>query len=223
MSSGGWFRVYDEVLDDPKVQKLSGDDFKSWVNLLCLARRNNGVLPDLDSIAFALRMSVDGARTVLERLLNATLIDRRNGGADGAHYAPHGWEKRQYKSDGSTERVKRFRNRYKDVSETGPETETETETERKKRSNRSKAAAPLVFDGKVIHLNRPDFDCWRKAFPDLDLMAILQARDDWLDREADEGLRKRWFIPTSNYLANLQQKATAAKREPSYDRDRITV
>jgi len=31
-----WFRMYAEVLDDPKVQRLSGDEFKAWVNILCL-------------------------------------------------------------------------------------------------------------------------------------------------------------------------------------------
>lgn len=93
--------------------------------------------------------------------------------------------------------------------------------EEKEESNRADGAAPLVFSGKVIRLNQADFAQWRRAYPDVDLMATLQARDDWLNTEADAKTRKRWFIATSNHLANLQQKATAAKR--SYDRDRITV
>ncbi len=122
-----WFRMYAEVLNDPKVQRLSGDDFKDWVNLLCLASQNDGRLPDLEDIAFALRRSPDGALTVLERCLNAGLIDRRSGGDSGWHYAPHGWDERQYKSDTSTERVKRFRQRSKTVSETPPDTDTDTD------------------------------------------------------------------------------------------------
>ena len=122
-----WFRLHDEILDDPKVQRLSGEDFKAWINLLCLASRNNGRLPAVEDIAFALRTSSDGAQTVLERLLNGGLIERRSGGADGAHYAPHNWNERQYKSDTSTDRVKRFRERSKTATETPPDTETETE------------------------------------------------------------------------------------------------
>lgn len=122
-----WFRYYDEALDDPKVQRLDGDTFKAWVNLLCLASRNGGVLPAIEDIGFALRISANDARTLVERLLNATLIDRLSGGPNGSRYAPHGWDERQYKSDTSTDRVKRFRKRSKPVPETPPESDTETE------------------------------------------------------------------------------------------------
>jgi hypothetical protein len=218
MARGGWFRMYDELLDDPKVQKLPGGDFKAWVNLLCLARRNEGFLPPVEDIAFALRIDLIGARSLLDRLAIGGLIDSHKGGPNGARIAPHGWHERQYKSDTSSERVKRFRERYKDVSETPPETETE-----KSRSNRANGAARLVFEGRVIRLNERDFEQWEKAFPDLNLRATLQARDDWLVSEADDRTRKRWFISTSTHLKNLQQDFTAAKRERHHDRDRITV
>lgn len=85
-------------------------------------------------------------------------------------------------------------------------------------------AAPYAFEGRVIRLTRPDFDQWRQSYPDLDLPAVLQSRDDWLVGEADEATRKKWFVATSNHLKNLQQRATTGKREAqSYDRDRITV
>ena len=124
-----WFRMYDEVLDDPKVQKLSGDDFKAWVNLLALASRHDGRLPDLEAVAFALRIDLIAAGSLADRLRIAGLFDTRKGGANGSYIAPHGWEKRQYKSDTSTERVKRFRNAAKAVSETAPETPPDTDTD----------------------------------------------------------------------------------------------
>ena len=122
-----WFRLYAEVLNDPKVQKLAPEDFRSWVNLLCLACENDGKIPSVSDVSFALRMSEDGVLTLLERLSSGTLIDRMSGGPDGWHYAPHCWAKRQYKSDTSTERVKRFRERSATVSETPPEADTDTE------------------------------------------------------------------------------------------------
>jgi|GEM_PF-1985025 len=80
-------------------------------------------------------------------------------------------------------------------------------TEEEKKEVTAQGAAPLVFEGKVIKLNQRDFDQWQRAYPALDLMAVLQARDDWLVTEADDKLRKKWFIATSNHLANLQQRA----------------
>lgn len=124
-----WFRLYDALLDDPKVQRLPAEDFKGWVNLLCLASRNEGKLPPIADIAFALRLDESAVSTLLERLLNGGLIEARNGGANGKHYAPYKWEERQYKSDTSTDRVKRFRQRSETVTETPPETEAETEKE----------------------------------------------------------------------------------------------
>ena len=140
-----WFRLYAEVVNDPKVQRLPCEDFRAWINLLCLAAENDGRLPSIDDIAFALRMGADGALTVVERLSNAGLIDRLNGGPNGYHYAPHGWAKRQYKSDTSTERVKRFRQRSETVSETPPETEADTDTESKRVTNVTLVRPPDLF------------------------------------------------------------------------------
>lgn len=209
-----WFRLYDEILDDPKVQKLSPADFKGWINLLCLASRHNGKLPPNSDICFALRETLDAVSTLLERLLSGGLIERRCGGTDGAHYAPYKWSERQYKSDTSTGRVKRFRERSKAVTETPPDTETEAETERRKKETPNGAYA---FVGNVVRLKPDQFDKWRQAFPDLDLTARLQQRDDWLSSSADEPTKKKWFIATSNWLAKLQSEATAEARAPVWD------
>jgi hypothetical protein len=127
-----WFRLYNEVLDDPKVQKLSGPDFKLWVNVLCLAARHDGRLPPESDVGFALRLEPKATAAILLRLSKAGLIDMVEG-----VLIPHGWNDRQYKSDVSTDRVKRFRKRSGNVSldvskqldETPPETEADTETE----------------------------------------------------------------------------------------------
>lgn len=124
-----WFRMYDEILEDPKVQKLPDDLFKAWVNCLALASRHGGTLPSVPDIAFAFRMPENAVITLLDRLSNATLIDRVNGGPNGWRYAPHSWAKRQYKSDTSTPRVKRFREKKGALHETAPEAEADTDTD----------------------------------------------------------------------------------------------
>ena len=125
-----WFRVYVDLVDDPKVQRLDPALFKALINLWCLASANDGALPPIDEIAFKLRMKREKAQRVLTELRAAGLIDDDERGA-----RPHNWDERQFTSDGSTPRVKRFRERRRNVSpavsETGPESETEAEAERK--------------------------------------------------------------------------------------------
>src|SRR4051812_13144243 len=101
-----WFRLYDEVLDDPKVQRLPDRTFKTWINILCAASRNGGVVPPLKDLAFLLRRDEAKLFTEMAALSVAGLLDD----ADGK-VTPHNWSGRQFQSDGSTERVKRFRER----------------------------------------------------------------------------------------------------------------
>lgn len=99
-----WFRFYEDALDDPKVQRLSGDAFKVWVNILCVASRNSGLLPARCDLAFALRKSEKAADEAVAELVAAGLIDMTDAGP-----TPHNWSGRQYVSDTSYERVKRHR------------------------------------------------------------------------------------------------------------------
>lgn len=85
---------------------------------MCLASKNEGVLPPFEDMALLLRMKREKLQPELETLINAGLLDHSDAGI-----MPHNWSGRQYKSDVSTERVKRFRNEQRNVSETPPDTE----------------------------------------------------------------------------------------------------
>ena len=125
-----WFRVYDDLVDDPKVQRLDPSLFKALINLWCLASANDGVLPPIDEIAFKLRMKPEKAQRVLTELTAAGLIDDDETGA-----RPHNWDARQFMSDGlnvTSETFqgtaqKRFTGRFRN----DPRDRTETEAERK--------------------------------------------------------------------------------------------
>lgn len=99
-----WFRLYAETLDDIKVQSLPPELFKAWVNLLCLANLHGGRLPAVEEIAFRLRVPTAEAQRIIDALLERGLLDRL-----GAWLAPHNWDVRQFRSDCSTERVRRHR------------------------------------------------------------------------------------------------------------------
>jgi len=129
-----WFRFYDEALNDPKVQSLPPALFKAWVNLLCIASKNDGRLPYIEDIAFGLRVKNEAAEKIVRKLTALELLDWVD---DKSCLEPHNWPERQFKSDNSTARVrehrklKRFSNVSPAVTETPPE-QNRTETERKK-------------------------------------------------------------------------------------------
>lgn len=100
-----WLRFYVSTLDNPKVQGLPGGLFKAWVNCLCLARLNDGVLPSVDVIAFRLRCTTRQAEQWRDDLVQRKLADPTPDGA----YRMHDWDQHQYVSDGSTERVRKHR------------------------------------------------------------------------------------------------------------------
>lgn len=134
-----WFRFYGEALNDPKVQGLSGDLFKTWINLLCIASQHDGQLPANSELAYLLRRRSDFVDRDVNYLIKRGLIDEVNG-----HLEPHKWSDRQYKSDTSNERVKRHRdakcNVTKTVTETPPDNRVQnTDTEKKESSLRSPA------------------------------------------------------------------------------------
>lgn len=113
-----WFRLYCEVVDDPKVQELSPETFQGWINVLCLAGKNKGILPSMKHMMFSLRRSEFEVKKLLAELIDCGLLDKK-----GDIIQPHNWQNRQFISDSSTDRVKRFRQRSRNVSETLDETD----------------------------------------------------------------------------------------------------
>jgi hypothetical protein len=104
-----WFRMYDDLIHDRKVQDLNPATFRGWINILCIASKHAGSLPPIDDIAFALRIPTPKAAKLIDELTSAGLIDR----ADNGLLSPHNWEKRQHKNDLSTDRVQAFRERQR--------------------------------------------------------------------------------------------------------------
>lgn len=102
-----WFRFYHDAIDDPKVQRLPGDLFKFWMNMLCLSSRSEErgmVKLDLDAIAFATRTTDDEAEAMIAELVKRNLLDETVEGL-----AVHNWDSRQFKSDNVAERVQKHR------------------------------------------------------------------------------------------------------------------
>lgn len=106
-----WWRAYNTAANDPKLGELSDWQHRCWFQIMCMASDNDGQLPPLKHIAYTLRVKPEKAAEVISQLHSAGLLDKTDNG-----FVPHNWNGRQYKSDVSTERVKRFRNAQRNVS-----------------------------------------------------------------------------------------------------------
>lgn len=116
-----WFRLYSETVSDPKIQTLDLCTKWMWITALCVASASEerGALrfcdvtvtfQELSQIAGV--TSQDGEASV-QRLLERGLLNR---GDDGVLRVTN-WDKRQYPSDSSAERTRKYReNKKADVT-----------------------------------------------------------------------------------------------------------
>lgn len=186
-----WFRLYTETLNDPKVQRLDPVLFRHWINLLCIASQGNGTLPETKDIAFSLRITEESVSAeVIAPLLDAGLLDRR-----GQALKPHNWDNRQYKSDVSTDRVKRFRKRNRnvsfDVSETPPDTDTESDTDTEQRQKESERVA--LGEHKHAVMTRGEHAKLKEKL-NSHCEDFIQRYDDWVHQAPDakhQGVRRK--------------------------------
>ena len=143
-----WFRLYADAMRSPKVAALSDREFRLWVQLLAAAAENDGKLPAIGDLKHILKSRLDHLLTGVERLISAGLIDRLEVG-----YEPHNWSKFQYKSDTSTVRVTKYRQK-RNVSETVPEAETDTEPPRPPKGGEIRRRDGKNGASKIIQLGR---------------------------------------------------------------------
>jgi len=108
--SNPWFRMYKEFALDPLIQSLAFEDQRHYVMLLCL--KCDGLLDRQITQASKERIVLRSlgldpitANEAKRRLLEVNLIDK--------NWQPLAWNKRQFISDHSTERVRKSRNNKK--------------------------------------------------------------------------------------------------------------
>lgn len=167
-----WFRMYSEFATDPKVQMLSESYQRRYVMLLCLRCCNGDVTLHDEVIAFQLRISIDDWNET-----KAVFIDKKLIGND---CKPIAWDKRQYSSDSSTERVQKHRKnketevkRYSNGDVTPPETEaeadTEADTEIKPKTSTTEGARKIIKE--VLEEKHADLI---RLFPKLDIPVVAE-------------------------------------------------
>jgi hypothetical protein len=98
-----WFRMYAEIVDDEKVQMMPFEMQRHLVMLFCLRCQRPTEKMTEEQIAFRLRIDETFLKRVKETFLKHEFI--------GSDWSITNWNKRQYLSDSSTERVRAHRAR----------------------------------------------------------------------------------------------------------------
>lgn len=183
-----WFRMYSEFATDPKVQMMSEAYQRRFIMVLCLRCSNAHVTLHDTEVAFQLRISNEEWLETKAVFIAKGLIDDDN--------TPTAWDKRQFASDSSAERVARHREKKKqeeklrNVTVTPPDTDTDTDI-----------STTDVVD-KATAKKQPRFDAHRH------LMSVgidKQLADDWL------AVRKaKKAAPTKTAIDGIASEANKA-------------
>lgn len=154
MTGMKWFRAYAGIVDDDKLRLLAFED--RWHFVALCALKCSGLLDEPDSalrsrkIAVKLGVQLRELDEISRRLQEVGLVDET--------LNPCKWDDLQFRSDTSTDRVKKYREKQRrnavqrlgNVSETVQETETDTEVSSNEDSSSGDEptlSAEHVFEG----------------------------------------------------------------------------
>jgi hypothetical protein len=133
-----WFRMYSEFATDTKVQSMDETLQRRFIMFLCLHCAGEFEKLTDEELAFALRISA-------EELTKTKLVFEKKGFLVDGKIA--NWNKRQFKSDSSTERVREHRQRQRNGNETlqeRPQNQIQTQI-----TDTEKTALPVRIATKV--------------------------------------------------------------------------
>lgn len=204
-----WFRFYSEALNDSKVQALPPHVFKIWVNSLCLASSidsKDGCIGTIADVSFAFRETESAVSSAFH-----TLIDKGMIVTVGETFHISKWAKRQFKSDTSTERVRKHRKRSRNVTVTPPDTEqiqnrTDTEQIEEKETVKEKVAiAPPSTKGSRLPIDwelPTEWGEWAEQYLTRDEI-ILESdkfKDYWIAQTGKSAVKGDWQATWRNWI-----------------------
>jgi len=211
MSSLPWFRLYHRIIDDDKLRLLAFEDRWHFVAFCCL--KAEGLLDAPDDnlrdrrIAVKLGVQVRELEEIGRRLQEVGLIDQ--------NLSPIAWDDLQYKSDNSTDRVKKYREKQQrnsakrecNVSVTGQDTETDTDTE--VNTDVLTAKRRSVYARKPDEISDSLWADWKKhrktAFTETALAGLRReaAKAGWtLEASITEAIERGWQGFRADWILN---------------------
>ena len=154
-----WFRLYSKMVDNEKIRLLAFEDRWHFTAILCCKSQGilEGSLVDR-KLSVKLGLQLRELDEVKRRLMEVELIDE--------NWQPIGWDKKQFSSDSSTERVRKYREKHSgNVTETFQkrkcnviDTDTDTDTEEDTEKEESVASAPQPLSSQKKKVMYSDED-----------------------------------------------------------------
>ncbi|AXT46378.1 hypothetical protein [Chromobacterium rhizoryzae] len=148
-----WFRLYGEFATDPKIQMMNESMQRRFIMLLCMRCSNGDVTLQDCEVAFQLRITDEEWSETKSVFIAKGFIDECN---NILH-----WNKRQYVSDSSAERVRKHRESKRSTSKRGcnvtvtpPDTDTDTEVT----TGVVTISAPIAAEKKSRHITTSDLE-----------------------------------------------------------------
>ncbi len=229
-----WFRLYSELPHDERIEEIAFEDRWHYINILCM--KCSGIL-DKEyqndkmrerKIARELGVDTETAEFVCARLVEVGLIDDA--------WQPTGWDKRQFSSDSSTGRVRKYRESKKKKTENGnvtgvkrysngTESEADTDSEAESTDdNSAQAREEIHLDELETKLRQVAGDSTNTAAPNLCVMSeplgwIGAGFDLDLDilptiRTVAKRVRKKHRIQAWGYFTQAIADAHARRTKP---------
>lgn len=219
MSGLQWFRLYHRIVDDEKIRLLAFEDRWHFIAVCCL--KADGLLDEADGalkerkIAVKMGVQTRELEEIRRRLFEVGLTDE--------NMQPTAWDELQFKSDTSTQRVRKFRENTKtkrakhsrNVPVTPQETETEADTEREKAS---------AFSARKKATRLPDEWQADEVFARAEgLLASEIAReadkfrDYWRGQSGQRGVKLDWQATWKNWVrkvADDRPRSAARQADP---------
>jgi len=226
MASNYWMKLWIEVLDDPKMGRLSEHLWKRFFELCLIAKELNkgGKLPQLSDISWRLRTTTEEIEQDLDQLSRYDLVEFRAEKVLDMHWFITNFAKRQ-NSMSSAERSRRHRESNPcNANATNRPTEKDTEEEKEEEARFPSFSANEIKTASRIlsKVNQHIFDLvddkhitsvlnMYVSYGEDEAISILQnSHNEWCSKKTEKGSRYNpdnpaWIIIAEENATNRKE------------------
>jgi hypothetical protein len=201
-----WFRFWTDTVNDVKILQLTDYEYRIWTYLLCYASEVNTLSGELQTTFKLLSLHFHQRFNLFSRAIETFHKLGMITVSEDGYVTITNWSKRQFKSDDSYARVKKYRevnqkrNVSMTVSETAPDTDTDTDTEKDKTIKKQK----IIFeDRKFKNIPEELIEKWKQVSPGIDVIKEISKAELWVISNPEKK-RSKWTSFLSNWMIKAQ-------------------
>ena len=212
-----WFRLYSELLDDPKQSKMGDKTFRVFILLMCLAselEKDGKITLPIQDISWRLRMPCSAVRKSVTELVTLNVLTCNGDSCELVH-----WKQRQFVSSTSNERVRKYRDKRQSLGLT----------------RGASYSIPFVLErdgNKCVYCGKSENLCVDHAFPitrggdddEKNLVCACKECNSGKAGRTPEDAGYTWKSPEAQnrYAAYLSQRVTVTVTAPETETETET-